>query len=59
MVKHMSGSEPRFISDNDKTVMGITVLCHFRKNVISCLTNLKFWSLFHVLSIPFCPRNSF
>ncbi len=39
---------------------GITVLCHFRKNdlmpVISCLTSLTFWSIFHVISIPFCPK---
>ncbi len=38
------------------TVRGITVLCHFRKSelmpVISCLTSLTFWSLFHVISIP-------
>ncbi len=36
---------------------GITVLCHFRNDlmpVISCLTSLTFWSLFHVISIPFC-----
>ncbi len=39
---------------------GITVLCHFHKNylipVISCLTSLTFGSLFHVISITFCPK---
>ncbi len=39
----------------------ITLLCHFHINdlmpVISCLTSLAFWSLFHVKSIPFCSKN--
>ncbi len=43
-----------------KSVEGITVLCHFHKNylmsVIRCLTSLQFWSLFHLKSIPFCPK---
>ncbi len=41
----------------------ITVLCHFRKNdkmpVISCLISLTCWSLFYVISIPFCPKTCF
>ncbi len=41
-------------------VRGITVLCHFHKNdlmsLISCLTSLTFWSLFHVIAITFCPK---
>ncbi len=39
---------------------GITVLCNFCKHnlipVISCLTSLTFWSLFHVISIPFVQK---
>ncbi len=42
------------------SVRGISVLCHFRKSdlmhVISCLTSFTFWSLFHFISIPFCPK---
>ncbi len=45
------------------SVDGITVLCHFHKNVlmpvVSCLTSLIFYSLFHVISIKFCPKNRF
>ncbi len=39
-------------------VTEITVLCHFRNidlmPVIRCLTNLTFWSLYHVIFIQFC-----
>ncbi len=43
------------------SVRGITVLCHFHKNnnlmpVISYMTSLTFWSLFHVISIPVCSK---
>ncbi len=41
-------------------VRGITALCHFCKNglmpAIRCSTSLTFWSLFHVISITFCPQ---
>ncbi len=43
------------------SVRGIIIWFHFRKNdllpVISCLTSLTFWSLFHAISIPFCPKS--
>ncbi len=39
---------------------GIKVLCHIRKNdlmpVVSCVTSLTFWSLFHVIAIPLCSK---
>ncbi len=45
------------------SVRGIIVLCHLCKNdqmpVINCLTSLTFWSVSHVISIPFCPKNLF
>ncbi len=41
---------------------GIKVFCHFPKidlmSIISCLTSLTFWTLFHVVFVPFCSKTN-